>query len=131
MAKFDSTPESEINEVCDINSILFHLWERSSDSLSRSELEWFSQASDYAEHAAAQLETVVEGIGCLIGSDTEENGRIPSGNFRTTSDVPALLFAISHSIAHIRGLIDIGNWASDRLIHPRIEQGTVERSKNQ
>lgn len=105
------TPDSKIEGVCDAYGVITELWERCSCILTKDELEWFANAGEYAEHVAFQLEHVVEGVGCMV---TEGD----SGYFRPESNLSMFLFSIAQQISQIRGLVEVSQSASDRLIHP-------------
>jgi hypothetical protein len=99
---------------------MFELWERAAPGLDRESLEWFADASDQAEYVASNLQEVVEGIGCLIASDSPEDGRVTAGNFQSSDSLPALLFTIANVLDNIRGLNLVGDSASHRLRAPEL-----------
>lgn len=104
--------ESENYGIPHVSTALFCLWEKSAGSMTDGELKWFSQFTDEAEHKAADLSEIVAGIGCEIGN--EKN----FGSFQIKGEVATLLFNIAHQIDTIRGMIQIGDSANDRLRHP-------------
>ncbi len=95
--------------------LLSTLWERASPNLTPEDLEQFSHATESASFLLQNLEDVIDGIGCLVGGDTDEKGRIPVGSFASPGSTSTLLFFISQSIAQARGLVEIGSNASSRL----------------
>lgn len=103
--------------MCSSN-VMFELWERASGNMSKDELEWFAGAVEHAEHVAFQLQNTVAGIGCLVSADGNNEGGLKAGNFQDSQDVSSLLFGISHTIADIRGLIQVGMSAQFRLKRP-------------
>ncbi|HET7831819.1 MAG TPA: hypothetical protein VFK88_02530 [Gallionella sp.] len=103
--------------------IMSELWDRAADSLSTEELKWFAGSSEFTRMQARNLSEVVEGIGCLIGSD--EN----AGNFQEAGSVTTLLFNISHSIDTIAGMMEISDFAQDRLINADHYQRLKEYKK--
>jgi hypothetical protein len=60
MANNDST--TSIKGVCSPSSIMFELWERAAINMSKSDLQWFSQATDNAIGMTTNLQEVIEGI---------------------------------------------------------------------
>lgn len=101
-----------IGRAVTVSNVIEELWDRVSDQLTSKELKWFAAAGDAAEHMAFQLEEVVENIGCLVADDKRV------GSFQSSSGLPPLLFAISHAINSIRGMIAIGDAAHYRLVNP-------------
>ena len=65
---------------------------------------------------SANLRDVVQGIGCLIASDTT------SGALQDTNGASSMLYAISAQLDTITGMIEIGSAANDRLRMPEIYQ---------
>ncbi|MFA7239831.1 MAG: hypothetical protein WC091_06940 [Sulfuricellaceae bacterium] len=101
-------------------SLMSELWERAAPSLDRESLVWFAGAIDQAENVAVKLQGTVEGIGCLIGFETDGASQTKAGDFQSGNDTPALLFAIAHAIDNIRALILVGDSASHRLWRPEL-----------
>lgn len=86
-----TTTARTIRGIPDIANIVQERWERAADNLSDTELDWFARsAGDYASLALRNLETVMEGIGCLVSSDDQQ--KMACGNFQDGRKVPALLF---------------------------------------
>ena len=108
--------EQGIKAVCDTSNVLWQLWERTADSLNTSELEYFAKSTEHAQSEARHLREVVEGIGCLIASDTQ------SGALQDRDGTSAMLHAISEQLDAISGMIEIGTSASIRLRQPEIYQ---------
>ncbi|MFZ3018793.1 MAG: hypothetical protein WA056_10090 [Gallionella sp.] len=106
------------NTMCS-SSVMHELWERASDNMTADELKWFAGATDHAEFVARQLQNTIEGVGCLVSADGDTKG-IRAGNFQDPDSVASLLFGISHAVADIRGLINIGNSARARLDYPEL-----------
>ena len=111
---------SGIESACIPSNVFFELWERTSSTLTEKELEWFSRSTEYAEMMLRNLRDTMEGIGCLVASDTKENNAYPAGNFQSNSDVPTLLFSLANSIDSIQGMIHVGTSADDRLRNPEL-----------
>ena len=108
--------EQPIDAVCDTSNVIWELWKRTSDRLSEQELEWFAKATEHAQSEARNLRDVVQGIGCLIASDTT------SGALQDTNGASSMLYAISAQLDIITGMIEIGSAANDRLRMPEIYQ---------
>lgn len=108
--------EQPIDAVCDTSNVIWELWKRTSDRLSEQELEWFAKATEHAQSEARNLRDVVQGIGCLIASDTT------SGALQDTNGASSMLYAISAQLDTITGMIEIGSAANDRLRMPEIYQ---------
>jgi hypothetical protein len=108
--------EQGIKGLCVTSNVLWQLWGRSSDSLSEQELEWFAKATEHAQSEARNLRDVVQGIGCLIASDTT------SGALQDRDGSSAMLYAISGQLDTISGMIEIGSAANDRLRMPEMYQ---------
>ena len=124
MANEDSTaPETKSSRIeqCRYSNIMINLWERTSHKLTKKELEWFSGATEHAEHMIISLHDTVQGIGCLVSGDGQD-GSVRSGNFQSHNDVPELLYSIACSLDAIQGLIHIGNSAELRLRYPELYQ---------
>lgn len=65
---------------------------------------------------AHNLQDVLEGIGCLIGSDDQRgHGQPPCGTFQSPVDASALMFFAAQSVGNIRALMAVGDAASYRL----------------
>lgn len=105
-------------DVCNSHNIMFELWERVSHTLTDKELEWFSGATEHAEHGLITLKQTIESIGCLVMNDANLEREKQAGNFSNNDDVPDLLFSIANSLDTIQGLIHIGSSADDRLKNP-------------
>ena len=120
MANPDSTEiETKSNEqtkldmgIVDPYNVFTTLWERSSDTLTEAELEWFAGSLDCANTVSKYLEHTVEGIGCLVCDDKD------AGSFQGGYDLTKLLFGVANSIGSIRALVHIGDSAQRRLINP-------------
>ena len=72
MANEDSTaPETKSSRIeqCRYSNIMINLWERTSHKLTKKELEWFSGATEHAEHMIISLHDTVQGIGCLVSGE--------------------------------------------------------------
>jgi hypothetical protein len=108
--------DQAIDEVCVPSNVMWQLWERTKDSLSNPELEWFAQATEQAQTEARNLRDVAMGIGCLVASDTQ------SGAFQDKHNLPQLLFSLSAQLDTITGMIEIGSAANDRLRMPEMYQ---------
>ncbi|ADL56029.1 hypothetical protein [Gallionella capsiferriformans] len=108
--------DQAIDEVCVPSNVMWQLWERTKDSLSNPELEWFAQATEQAQTEARNLRDVAMGIGCLVASDTQ------SGAFQDKHNLPQLLFSLSAQLDTITGMIEIGSAANDRLRMPELYQ---------
>jgi hypothetical protein len=108
--------EKAIEAVCVTSNVMWQLWERTADSLSNSELEWFAKATEQARLDSRRLRDVVMGIGCLIASDTT------SGALQDAQDASSMLYAISSQLDTITGMIEIGSAANDRLRMPEVYQ---------
>ncbi|SFF19550.1 hypothetical protein [Nitrosomonas sp. Nm166] len=122
MANNDSTvPETKTSRIdqCRSSNIMIKLWERTSHTLTKKELEWFSAATEHAEHMIISLHDTIEGVGCLVSGDGWD-GSVRSGNFQSHNDVPELLYSIANSLDTIQGLIHIGSSADHRLKYPEL-----------
>ena len=108
--------EQPIDAVCDTSNVLWQLWERTADSLSKSELEYFARATEHAHTEARNLRDVVMGMGCLIASDTQ------SGALQDTNGTSAMLYTIAEQLDTITGMIEIGRAADNRLRMPEMYQ---------
>lgn len=104
--------DQSIDEICDTSNVLWQLWKRTADSLSKSELEYFAKATAHAHTESKNLRDVVSGLGCLIASDDQ------SGALQDQRDLPTLLYSISAQLDTISGMIEIGSAANDRLRLP-------------
>ena len=113
MANDKSTESAEeIRKVLSAESIMFELWERAAPSLSKEELEWFSNASEHADTLTQDLQEVLEGIGCLVNDNDKPV------SFQSSGSVATLLFNISRQLETVSGLIHVGDSASSRLLYP-------------
>lgn len=108
--------EQTIDAVCIPSNVMWQLWERTKDSLSNPELEWFAQATEHAQTEARNLRDVAMGIGCLIASDTQ------SGALQDRDGASSMLYAIAAQLDTITGMIEIGSAANDRLRMPELYQ---------
>lgn len=108
--------DQAIDEVCVPSNVMWQLWERTKDSLSNPELEWFAQATEHAQTEVRNLRDVAAGIGCLIASDTQ------SGALQDRDGTSSMLYAISAQLDTITGMIEIGSAANDRLRMPELYQ---------
>ncbi|MEI7457465.1 MAG: hypothetical protein WCK93_12155 [Nitrosomonadales bacterium] len=106
--------EQAIDGVCTTSNVLWQLWERTKDSLSNPELEWFARATEQAQTEARNLRDVATGIGCLIASDTQ------SGALQDRDGTSSMLYAISAQLDTITGMMEIGSAANDRLRMPEL-----------
>lgn len=110
--------EKSIRGPRDSATITQELWERCADKLNKQELEWFAGAHDAAELRLRNLVVLTEGLGCLIGSDSQSEGHLASGSFQSHHDVPNLLFSLSESINSALALFEVSSAAQERLSHP-------------
>lgn len=101
----------------DIANITHELWERTADRLTKEELEWFAGATESATIHLHNLEDVIEGIGCLVSSDTESP---VCDSFQNAPDVASLLFFFAESVRHARALTEVGDAAASRLRNPAL-----------
>lgn len=114
--------QPEIHGTKNIASVVHELWERTADQLSRSELEWFADATESAVMTMQNLEEVMEGIGCLVNADESDN--CATGSFQTPQSTSALLFFLAESVRHARALVTVGDAANYRLRHPELYRQT-------
>ena len=108
--------DQTIDAICDTSNVLWQLWERTADSLSTSELEYFARATEHAHGEARRLRDVVMGMGCLISSDTQ------SGALQDADGTSAMLYTIAGQLDTITGMIEIGRAADNRLRMPEMYQ---------
>lgn len=106
--------DKSIDAVCDTSNVLFELWKRTERSLSKSELSWFAKSAWHAHQETNNLRDILSGLGCLISADTQ------SGALQDKSSLSSLLFSVSTQLDTIGGMLEIGNAATDRLLHPEI-----------
>jgi len=89
-----------------LRSLLEVLWERACPHMTPQELRWLAEGapeltSCYAQH----LETVLEGIACLVLADGNSGpGGGNAGSFQSSVDVPDLLFSQVNHYSLISGL---------------------------
>jgi hypothetical protein len=114
--KDKSVDNAPISGCMSTSKIMFELWERNANNLTKEQLEWFANATEYASTLTQDMQEVLNGLGCLIGANHLPHKKV--GSFQSSDDIPTLLFFISRSLGNIQGLIDIGDAANDRLVHP-------------
>lgn len=96
-------------------SLLQVLWERAYQHLTPQELRWMAEGvPEFTCYYAMQLESVLEGVGCLISSD----GSGTAGTLQSERDVPDLLFSQATHMGLIGGMSRIGSDAASLLLHP-------------
>jgi hypothetical protein len=105
--------ERGINGIPVASTILDELWERTADTLTTKELEWFANSIDYTQMQGDNLSEVISGIGCEIGSGD-------FGSFNDKENLATLLFSISHQVDTISGMMRIAASAQRRLYKPEI-----------
>lgn len=106
--------QATINAECNTSNVLFELWQRTERSLSKSELAWFAKSTWHAHQETNNLRGILSGLGCLISADTQ------SGALQDKSSLSSLLLSVSTQLDTIGGMLEIGNAATDRLLHPEI-----------
>lgn len=113
-------PPQRPRQAFDGRSVLELLFAKAEGRLSRRELEFLSDASQYAQSLAQKAADVATGIGCLIDTDGEHaaRGNVSAGNFQSSHDVPTLLFHFAEVFTHIEGLASIGSQADYKLRAP-------------
>jgi len=104
----------EISAVFDTSTMTQMLWDKASHNLSTGDLEWFTRANEYALQQSNNLQKVLEGVGCLIGSDER------SGALQDKGSISTLLFSISAQLDTINGLMWLGGAAQDVLKYPEL-----------
>jgi hypothetical protein len=90
------------------------LWERTANSLSKKELEWFAGFSEQAGYFVRDLAAVTEGIAYLVEFDPEGCN---TGIFQNNHSVFQLLRHISVSTNALGAMIEVGDLATDRLLN--------------
>ena len=126
MATQDNTSNSveftsatdKIRGVASVERMMTKLWERTADSLTTEELTWFADSSEYAKLQARQLSYAIEGIGCLVSADSENNHG--AGSFQNGDSISTLLFTIAHSVDTIAGMMEVSDSAQHRLANPEL-----------
>ena len=108
------------------SNIMKVLFAESIDGLTLEELAWFARATSNAQHAAEYLSAMVEGVGCLVNEDRNEENAPGVGSFENPAK---LLFSIKESLDAIAGLAHVGNVASARLIDVALESTSKKRGK--
>jgi hypothetical protein len=101
-----------VHQVSSSAGILMHFWDKCAHNLTPEDLAFFSTASEVAKVSANNLHKSVEGVASLIASDIE------SGALQNAHDLPAYLFTMSESFAHIGALLEIGQAADFQLANP-------------
>lgn len=109
-AAHDRSHSPEVRGVFNVSSSLALLWKKASPTLDASTLRWFADgaAVAVADHAA-ELQGVLEGLGCIILSDGE------TGSFQTPESGSELLFSLARQIDSLRGLADIAAHANYQI----------------
>lgn len=104
------SPSPELKEAFGVSNALSLLWRKAGPTLDAHTLRWFADGAlvAIADHAA-ELQGVLEGLGCMILSDGE------TGSFQTPESSSELLFSLARQIDSLRGLADIAAHASYQL----------------
>ena len=99
------------NDIPTAYHVMFELWERTSSTLTKEELEYFADAVDQAEIIAEHLQGAVSDAAFLLQQQ-------PAAT--VANDMPDLLWSTMDQLDAIRGLLHIGTSASCRLRHPEL-----------
>lgn len=92
------------------------LLEKAIDKLTNQELEWLSGFSTAAKMELANVEDILEDVGCLIIND--EN----AGNFQSKESVSMLLFSFSNQLNSINAMLHIAEKAREALKYPQLHR---------
>lgn len=88
-----STNKAPISGCISTSKIMFELWERNANNLTKELLEWFADATECASILSQDLQNVLDGIGCLISEDGKT--KTNAGNFQSRDDVPTCYFSLA------------------------------------
>ena|ERR1035437_6522614 len=114
MANADcNSTEQGIDRIASASSILSELWERTADTLTTKELEWFADSGTHTLMQARNLSESIEKFGCEIS----DSG---FGSLERPCDIATLLFTISHQMETIHGMMDIALSAHNRIARPDV-----------
>jgi hypothetical protein len=119
-AQTPEAPAPVMRDAANLRNVAWMLWERAAGNLGADDLEWCAGILDPAGRMTRNLVEVVEGIGCLVANDGQAD--IQTGCFQSADDVPTLLFFVAESMRSIQTMIEIGDYATDRLINRDIYQ---------
>lgn len=93
-------------------ALLHLLWGHAAEHLTSVELAWIADsAPEFVESHAYDLGVVMDGIGCLVASDS--TGAC-AGSFQGSEDVPTLMFALSSNVQLLGALASLGGLASEK-----------------
>lgn len=98
-----------IHELMNASTLICQLWQRSIDTLSPAELEWFSRATESAEGVLINLTAVLDDVGIAISTDEQKEA------FHSADNVARLLVHTVDALHQIRGLMVVGQEAEYRL----------------
>ncbi len=104
-------------------ALLQVLWGHARHHMQPHELEWVLHGVPaFTFLFAGQLETVLEGVGCLVACDgSPGGGRVGAGSFQSGgSDLPDLLFAQAAHLGLLGALARTASEAGDMLRHPAL-----------
>ena len=94
-----------------IHDLLFTLYERTSQTFTKEELEWFAGAIEQAEIVATSLQGAISNAAFLIEQESMASVK---------HHMPDLLWSTMHQLDAIRGLLHVGSSAAYRLRHPEL-----------
>jgi hypothetical protein len=101
-----------------LSRVVHELWERADDRLSPDELEWFSEALTRAEFVCGNLEKMLVDIDCLVLENGKTDGTY--WTFQAPDEFFTLMCVTAETVDNIRALIEIGDSAAYRLLHPEL-----------
>jgi hypothetical protein len=96
------------------------LLEKAIDKLTHQELEWLTGFSAVAKMELANVEDILEDVGCLIANDEI------SGNFESKESVSTLLFSFSNQLNSINAMLHIAEKAREALKYPQLYRVSTE-----
>lgn len=96
------------------------LWERAHPHMSPQELQWLTdKVPEFACYYTAQLETVLQGVGCLVAADGQQHAASHggAGSFQHHAEMQDLLFAHANQMSLLSGMARIAGDAAALLQH--------------
>lgn len=96
-------------------TLLQLLWERAHQHMTPQELQWLAdKVPEFSCFYAAQLEVVLQGVGCLVAADGQHPaaGHGGAGSFQHHAEVQDLLFAHANQMSLLSGMARIAGDAA-------------------
>ena len=100
-------------------TLLQVLWERAQLHMTPQELQWLAdKVPEFSCYYAAQLEVVLQGVGCLVAADgLHAASHVGAGSFQHYAEMQDLLFAHANQMSLLSGMARIAGDAAALLQH--------------